>query len=33
MDGKPVRRKIYRDNEGDEYIFPYGKYSMAAIAY
>lgn len=31
-DGKIVRRKIYSNDER-EYVFPYGMYSMAPIAY
>lgn len=32
IDGKSVRKKIYNDGE-KEYIYPYGNYSMAPIAY
>lgn len=32
IDGKIERKKVYSDN-GKEYIFPYGRYSMAPIAY
>lgn len=29
--GKSKRCKIHNDQEGDEFIFPFGQYSMAAI--
>ena len=32
INGELVRRKIHSDRE-KEYVFPYGKYSMAPIAY
>ena len=32
INGELVKRKIYTDRE-KEYVFPYGKYSMAPIAY
>ena len=32
IDGIEVKRKIYSDSN-KEYIFPYGRYSMAPIAY
>lgn len=32
IDGELVKRKIHSDRE-KEYVFPYGKYSMAPIAY
>ena len=32
INGELVKRKIHSDRE-KEYVFPYGKYSMAPIAY
>jgi hypothetical protein len=32
ISGELVKRKIHTDRE-KEYVFPYGKYSMAPIAY
>jgi hypothetical protein len=32
INGELVKRKIHTDRE-KEYVFPYGKYSMAPIAY
>lgn len=32
INGEVVRRKVHTDRE-KEYVFPYGKYSMAPIAY
>jgi hypothetical protein len=32
INGEVLRRKVHTDRE-KEYVFPYGKYSMAPIAY
>ena len=32
LDGLPIRKKVYQDSDGNEFIYPYGRYSMAATA-
>lgn len=32
VDGQIIKKKVFNDGQ-KEYIFPYGKYSMAPIAY